>query len=313
MPKGIAAGLGAASAAVLACSSLAAQQNQGHEGPPLSPDWTRCINQGPGFSSDTAIASCSAVIRLRPSFAEAYNNRGIAYYDKKDYDRAIADYNEAIGLSPSFAGAYANRGLAYSRKEDYDRAIADYDVAIRLSPTFALAYANRGIAYYGKKDYDRAIADYTKLIWLEPKNAHAFSYRGYIHFYKGTFKESAADLRRAVELDNDACAMLFRYLALARLGEPAVPELEANARRLTTKEWPFAAIELLAGKRSPEELPAAGNPDEICRAHFYIGQWHLLRGDKGSAAASLKTAADTCPKTFIEHGAAVAELERVSR
>jgi tetratricopeptide (TPR) repeat protein len=39
-------------------------------------------------------------------------------YVKADYDRAIADYTEAIRLDPTFARAYYNRGFAKRAKGD---------------------------------------------------------------------------------------------------------------------------------------------------------------------------------------------------
>jgi tetratricopeptide (TPR) repeat protein len=40
----------------------------------------------------------------------AYNNRGLAYYGKTDYDRAIADYDKAIDVNPRYVSAYIDRG-----------------------------------------------------------------------------------------------------------------------------------------------------------------------------------------------------------
>ena len=57
-----------------------------------------------------------------------------------DYDRAIQDYDQAIQLDPKYANAYSNRGDAYYTKGDYDRAIQDYDQAIKLDPKYADAY-----------------------------------------------------------------------------------------------------------------------------------------------------------------------------
>ena len=57
---------------------------------------------------DLAITNYSEAIRLRPDFAEAFNNRGYAYYHKGDWDKAIIDYNEAIRLKPDYAKAYNN-------------------------------------------------------------------------------------------------------------------------------------------------------------------------------------------------------------
>ena len=55
--------------------------------------------------------------------AEAYNNRGVAYAAKGQYDQAISDYNKALEMNPRFAKAYYNRGLAYWRKGQPDQAI----------------------------------------------------------------------------------------------------------------------------------------------------------------------------------------------
>ena len=38
-------------------------------------------------------------------------------------------------LSPQYAEAYYNRGGAYYLRKDYKNAIADYEMALRLDPT----------------------------------------------------------------------------------------------------------------------------------------------------------------------------------
>jgi lipoprotein NlpI len=89
--------------------------------------------------------------------------------------------------------------------------------------------------------------------------------------------------------------------------------LEAKTSQLKSKEWPYAVIELYLGNRSPEAtLSVATKDDERCEAEFYIGEWHLLRDNRTEATIALKVAADTCPKNFIEHIGAVAELKRLN-
>ena len=83
---------------------------------------------------DQAIAYYNEAIRLQPTFAVFYNNRGNAWNNKKEYDNAIADYNQAIRLDPQLEAAYYNRGLAWEYKNNFDKAIADYSEAIRLNP-----------------------------------------------------------------------------------------------------------------------------------------------------------------------------------
>ena len=44
--------------------------------------------------------------------------------------------------------------------------------------------------------------------------------------------------------------------------------------------------------------------DELGEARFYLGQWHLLRGDRVEAKMALQAAAEACPPWFNEHVAA---------
>jgi rhomboid protease GluP len=107
--------------------------------------------------------------------------------------------------------------------------------------------------------------------------------------------------------------MLLRYLARARAGETAAAaELEANAGRLKTKDWPYAVIELYLGRRSPElTLDAASKPDQQCGARFFTGEWLILQNKSAEAETALRKAVETCPKTFVEYHAAQAELKRL--
>jgi hypothetical protein len=71
-------------------------------------------------------------------------------------------------------------------------------------------------------------------------------------------------------------------------------------------------IEFYLGRRSPDEmLSAAVNPEQRCEAQFYLGEWHLLRGNSSKAKSALQAAADTCPKSSDAYQGAVADLGRL--
>jgi tetratricopeptide (TPR) repeat protein len=104
---------------------------------------------------DSVIDGCTAVIQsvqeTSEKLATAFDNRGVAYKLKGQYDRALQDYEQAIRLNPSNANAYNNRGIIYRIKGEYGRAIADYDEAIWLkNGDFPAAYYNRALAYADK-------------------------------------------------------------------------------------------------------------------------------------------------------------------
>ena len=53
--------------------------------------------------------------------------------DLGQHQRAIQDYDQAIRLNPRYAEAYNNRGIAYKNLGQHQRAIQDYDEAIRIN------------------------------------------------------------------------------------------------------------------------------------------------------------------------------------
>jgi tetratricopeptide (TPR) repeat protein len=91
--------------------------------------------------------------------------RMVAYFD-----RAVADYDQAVRLKPSDADFYSYRGLAFGMKGDFARAIADYDEAIRLDPKSSNAFEDRGRVEMKKGDIDRSIADFEESLKLDPSN-----------------------------------------------------------------------------------------------------------------------------------------------
>ncbi len=139
-------------------------------------------------------------IRLKPDFADAYTNRGVAHYNKGDLDGAIKDYNEAIHLKPDNANAYNNRGAARKVKGDLDGAIKDYNEAIRLKPDDADAYINRGSARKAKGDLDGAIKDYNEAIRLKPDYVFSYRGRGIAWDIKGDYYSAIADYQKCLEL-----------------------------------------------------------------------------------------------------------------
>lgn len=65
-------------------------------------------------SSDRVIAKKTEIIAADPTDAVAYELRGEAYYNKRDWNRAFEDCSAAIRIDPNFGRAYNCRGSAYS-------------------------------------------------------------------------------------------------------------------------------------------------------------------------------------------------------
>ena len=102
------------------------------------------FERGKKFSSvenaDQAIDNYSKAIKINPKFSKAYNNRGIAYILKKQYNLAVADFSKAIESDPKNGQAYNNRAIVYSYQGETDKARQDLHKAqslgIAVNPDF---------------------------------------------------------------------------------------------------------------------------------------------------------------------------------
>ena len=121
-------------------------------------DIRNMINLPPEDSSDDILGLNA--IELNEE-ALALLNHGVY----TDVAQAIEYLNRAIRLDSDFSTAYNNLGLAYEQRGNYDRAIEYYQKALKIDlkklgsehPEVAIRYNNLGWAYQLRGDYDRAI------------------------------------------------------------------------------------------------------------------------------------------------------------
>jgi tetratricopeptide (TPR) repeat protein len=179
---------------------------------------------------------------------------------------------------------------------------------------YALTHTSLGQTLLNQGKTEEAVAEFRKAVELDPHSIFEHDLLGGALLIQGKTDEAIVEFRKAVELDPKyPYSVLNLYLARTRSGaHNAAAELEANAKNLKQRDWPYPVVELFLGRRTPEStLGAPNKPDDRCEAQFYVGEWHLLRGDHPKAIAALKVAVDTCPKSNIEYGFAQAELQRL--
>ena len=114
------------------------------------------------------------------SGAEEHFSAGEQLQDQEHWEEAIAEYDEAIRLNPQNADAYSNRGFAYFKLDQFEQAIQDYGEAIRLDPRNPMLYATRAVTYRFIDKNDEAIADLEKVISLTDDPEQAETAKGLI-------------------------------------------------------------------------------------------------------------------------------------
>jgi lipoprotein NlpI len=277
------------------------------------------LNRGNVYLSnsdaDHALADFNEALRLDPKDAWAYAERGNLYKNKGDLDHALEDLSEAIRLDPGYALAFFSRGDVYRSKGDIADAMTDMNEALHLDPNYALAYFVRGRLSYMLGNAPAALEDFTKAIKLDDSEATSYFNRGVAYYVVGgRYPDAIADFRKAAELNpKDAYAALWRELAERRNNAPG--HLAEAAKQLDMTVWPAPVIRQFLGESNAEQtFGAAFDTDpqvkaaQTCEANFYSGELALLKKSKKDAQRLLKLAADTCPPSFIESTAALADL-----
>jgi len=179
----------------------------------------------------------SSVLENYPETAVAYADRGLDYYENKEYDKALSDFNNAIKYKEGNHDAYNSRGLVYKMKGKYDLAISDFKKSYALDPEYFIAafncgltyidankpdsaiyyfkiaiksdpqnaeyYYSLGIAYDAGKNTQAAIESYSKAIELKPNHEGAYNNRGFIYSNLRQFDLAIADFTRSIELNSN--------------------------------------------------------------------------------------------------------------
>jgi tetratricopeptide (TPR) repeat protein len=137
-----------------------------------------------------AIWCYDELIKLKPDFWEGWNNKGIVHAVVGDHKEAIKCYEKAIELSSNIPDIWYDKGNSLSEIGDNYEALKCYDKAIELKPDFSEAWNNKGIVLANIRRYEEAIKCYERSIELNPHYAEAWDNRGFV-FHKLTLYEEA--------------------------------------------------------------------------------------------------------------------------
>jgi tetratricopeptide (TPR) repeat protein len=263
--------------------------------------------------------------------AKAYVDRGIAYYEKGNYDLAVAEFDTAITIHPGYAEAYRWRGRAVwgpkiclfcvLSQTDYDRIYADFSKAIEINPRYADAYYSRGVL-------QQSVPDLSKAIEINPD--HVGAYQARANRYQSKAKaayvyddETGGYVLQGVKGGSDFAAAISDLTHVIRLNPN--PWLAYNERGrlyfgngdydLAISDW-LKVIELanadwtLPGDIGDAYLAkrkydlALAQYDKLPKdyAHHKRGKLHFSKGDYDLAISEFNKALDMAKDYSPKHG-----------
>ena len=170
---------------------------------------------------DDAVSCYRRAVELKPSYAEAYHQLGVAL--TAPLDEAIACYRRAIGLGPDRTNRI-NLGVALQQQWKLDEAVACHQRALQLKPDSAEIYNNLGAAYQARGELDHAADCYRRALELNCDSAEVYVNLGQVLKLQG--KPGEADVCYQQALDTNP------NLAEAHFGRGVLRLLRGDFKRL---------------------------------------------------------------------------------
>jgi tetratricopeptide (TPR) repeat protein len=132
--------------------------------------------------------------------AGTFFDLGFKAQEKGLYEEALANYKKAIELNPKIAQTYNNRGLVYYQMKDFPKAESNFDKAIELDPKLTMAYNNKAIIYYERRLYEQAVKYFDMVIALDPKLEQPYFNRAFAYQKMNMTEECTNDLKTYLKL-----------------------------------------------------------------------------------------------------------------
>lgn len=76
-------------------------------------------------------------IQLKPDYADAHFNLGVAYASQAKFEDAVKSFRRALKYQPNFAEAWFNLGVVSNRQGSNDEAAVFFQQAVKFRPDYA--------------------------------------------------------------------------------------------------------------------------------------------------------------------------------
>ena len=181
--------------------------------------------------ANLAVDYFRTALGLRPDFAVAHNNLGMALQAQGKLDEAMLCYQQAVRLRPDFAEAHSNLARTLHREGKLREAVQSYEQALRLRPESADWHFNLGIALLQQGKLGEAVGSLERAVHLRPDAAEGRLKLADALQMQGKLDEAVSSYQEALRLRSDlAEAHINLAIALhtqGKLAEAAASYQEA--------------------------------------------------------------------------------------
>jgi len=130
---------------------------------------------------------------------QQYFERGMEYYQSRQFDSSLYYFDRAVALDSTFHQAYFRRAKVKSKLNALEAAYEDYSTAIIINPQ-PVYYNNRGINLAIRDKMQAAIQDYDKALALDSTYAQALLNKGVAQYHLGQYDGACQNMQQAYQL-----------------------------------------------------------------------------------------------------------------
>ncbi|MFO1321621.1 MAG: hypothetical protein U1F52_18580 [Burkholderiales bacterium] len=212
------------------------------------------------------------------------------------------------------------RGAAYSNLNHNEEAVRDFSEAIDLAPTEVSHYVDRAYTYEKLGRDAEANSDLEFALGLRSADFWAYRGKGSLAMKRGAFDEAANFFGRglhAARADETLYGVIWTAMTIGRGGNDNWQTLAGNVLdRVQARTWPMPILQLYSGRITPDEMLHAASTqdprverDQACEAWYYLGQYHLIKGESDKARAAFEASLATGVQEFVEYFWSQRELD----
>lgn len=143
---------------------------------PLDAEGTRLMDEAKKLGDVQNWADATAIYQRlttsHPDNSVVWYNYGYAQYQQKFYEDAVKSFQRAVAIKPDFAEAYNDLGVALENLGKTTDAAAAYEKAI-ASGKHADAYFNLALLQEKQGLYTKAIENYNTYLQFDPNSAYS--------------------------------------------------------------------------------------------------------------------------------------------
>lgn len=141
-------------------------------------------------------------VALDPVSGVARSNLGAALTGQRKYEEATRELEQAVALRPGYAEAWNNLGLALAQQQGrLPEAAERFRRALAVRPRFGEAWNNLGVALAMQGQSEAAIDAFGRAAAADPTSAEARNNLGLALAGQGRVREAAVEFRRALALN----------------------------------------------------------------------------------------------------------------